>query len=112
AIGGPLLAAFGADQGATPVYGQDLYSTSAAVATIFFAHATTFRAATGLNLPDALAGGPFIATGGRVGPMLLVQLSLPLPPSIDAYLLGHPQLTGGYLFGGPLAVGNDIQTAL
>jgi hypothetical protein len=108
AIGGPLAAA-GADGGAIPVYGQDLYGTSAAVATTFFPHATVFGAATGVEFPDALSGGAFM---GSRGPMLLVEPSVPLPTGIASYLTGDGDLTGGYLFGGPLAVGNDVQAAL
>jgi hypothetical protein len=111
AIGGPL-AAFGADPGATPVFGQDLYGTSAAVATTFFPNATTFGAATGLGFPDALGGGVFMGTPGHVGPMLLVAPSLPLPSSIVSYLLGDPRMSDGYLFGGSLAVGDDVLAAL
>jgi hypothetical protein len=111
AIGGPL-AAYGADQGATPVYGQDLYGTSAAVAGTFFPQATVFGAATGVDFPDALSGGVFMGEPGTDGPMLLVEPSLPLPPSIASYLAGDPHMSNGYLFGGPLAVGNDVQAAL
>ncbi|MGH8994700.1 MAG: cell wall-binding repeat-containing protein [Acidimicrobiales bacterium] len=111
AIGGPLAAA-GADGGAMPVYGQDLYDTSAAVASTFFPHATVFGAATGFAFPDALSGGPFIGAQGVQGPILLVDPSLPLPPSIASYLAGDAALTSGYLFGGPLAVSNDVKAAL
>ena len=111
AIGGPL-ATFGADPVATPVYGQDLYGSSAAVAMTFFPNATTFDAATGLNFPDALAGGLFMGTPGHVGPMLLVEPSVPLPPNIANYLVGDGQMSKGYLFGGPLAVGSDVMAAL
>jgi hypothetical protein len=111
AIGGPLAAA-GADPFATAVYGQDLFATSAAVATYFFPSATSFGAATGLNFPDALSGGVFMGSPGHVGPVLLVQGSLPLPNSVAAYIDGDTNMTGGYLFGGPLAVGDDVQAAL
>ena len=111
AIGGPL-AAYGADPSANPVYGQDLFATSAAVATTFFPEASTFGAATGLNFSDALAGGVFMGTAGHVGPMLLVEPSVPLPSSVASYLVGNTQMLNGYLFGGPLAVGSDVMAAL
>ena len=111
AIGGPL-AAYGADPSAIPVYGADLYGTSAAVASTFFAHAAIYGAATGLNFPDALAGGVFMATGGRLGPMLLVNTHAPLPTPIVAYLATLAFGTPGYVFGGPLAVGADVLSAL
>ncbi|MGO8860254.1 MAG: cell wall-binding repeat-containing protein [Acidimicrobiales bacterium] len=111
AIGGPLAAA-GADLSATAVWGEDLYATSAAVATKFFPTATTFGAATGVNFPDALSGGVFMGMTGHAGPMLLVEPSLPLPSSISDYLAEDPSMSNGYLFGGPLAVGDDVLAAL
>ncbi len=111
AIGGPL-AAFGADPSATPVYGRDQFGTSAAVATRFFPNAKAFGAATAAAFPDALGGGAFMATGGRLGPLLLVNPSAPLPSGILPYLAGLSPGTPGYVFGGPLAVGNDAAAAL
>jgi hypothetical protein len=111
AIGGTQAAA-GADPGAIAVFGADLYGTSAAVATTFFPDATTFGAATGLDFPDALGGGVFMATSGRLGPMLLVAPSLPLPPDIQTYIESDPDLKSGYVFGGSDAVGNDVAAAL
>jgi len=112
AIGGPL-AAYGADPTAIPVYGQDLYETSAAVASTFFASATVFGAATGTNFPDALSGGVFMGAPATRGPVLLVQPSGPLPLSIASYLSGTVStLTQGYLFGGPVAVGDDVLAEL
>ncbi len=110
AIGGPL-AAYGADSGATPVYGQDLFNTSAAVASYFFPNATIFGLATAAEFPDALGGGVFMATGGRLGPLLLVNPSAPLPSEIVPYLNSLPVGAQGYVFGGPLAVGSSVLTA-
>ena len=108
AIGGPLAAA-GADPTATAVYGQDLYDTSAAVARTFFPDASAFGAATGVTFPDALSGGVFMGELATVGPMLLVEPSGPLPTSITGYTSNaSPTLSHGYLFGGPLAVGDDV----
>jgi hypothetical protein len=112
AIGGSF-AAYGADPTATPVYGQDLYGTSAAVATTFFASATAFGAATGADFPDALSGGVLMGEPGTAGPMVLVAPSGPLPTAIDTYLSGvAPTLTQGFLFGGALAVGDDVLAQL
>jgi hypothetical protein len=111
AIGGPL-AAYGADPTATPVFGQDLFNTSAAVATQFFPEASIFGAATAADFPDALGGGVFMATGGRDGPLLLVNQSIPLPPEITPYLATLALGTQGYVFGGPLAVGAAVLIAL
>ena len=112
AIGGPLAAA-GADPEADAIYGQDLYATSAAVASTFFPQATTFGAATAVDFPDALSGGVFMGAPATKGPLLLVQPSGSLPPAIARYLFGVAStLTQGYLFGGPLAVGDDVQSEL
>jgi hypothetical protein len=110
AIGGPLEAA-GADTGATAVYGQDLFSTSAAVASTFFPNATIFGLATWAEFPDALGGGVFMATGGRMGPLLLVYPNAPLPSEIVPYLNSLPVGAQGYVFGGPLAIGSSVLTA-
>jgi hypothetical protein len=111
AIGGPL-AALGADPTATGVYGTDLFNTSAAVAFQFFPDASIYGAATAADFPDALGGGVFMATGGRSGPLLLVNQSTPLPPEITPYLGTLALGTKGYVFGGPLAVGAAVLAAL
>ena len=74
--------------------------------------ATTFGAATALNFPDALSGGVFMGSSSHAGPVLLVGPSLPLPPSVSEFLASDPGITGGYLFGGPFAVGDDVLGAL
>jgi hypothetical protein len=112
AIGGPL-AAYGADPTATPVYGADLYGTSAAVASTFFPTPTVFGAATGAFYSDALSGGVFMGTRPSLGPVLLVEPTGSLPPSIDSYLVAAaPRLTQGYLFGGPAAVDDSVLSEL
>jgi subtilisin family serine protease len=111
AIGGPLTAS-GADPGATPVFGDDLFGTSGAVATTFFPNAALFGAATGRDFPDALAGGVYMATAGRLGPMLLVDTHAPLPAPISGYLRNLAPGTPARVFGGPFAVGDDTVTAL
>lgn len=111
AIGGPL-AAYGADPAAIPVYGQDLYGTSAAVASTFFSGARVFGAATSGDFPDALGGGVFMATGGRLGPVLLVSPTTPLPVPVATYLASLAMGTPGYVFGGPLAVPAPVVAAL
>lgn len=111
AIGGPLAAA-GADPQATAVYGQDQFATSAVVASAFFPTATSVGAATGLDFPDALSGGVFMGAAAHVGPMILVLASAPIPAPVGAYLARSDHTIVNYLFGGPLAVGDDVETAL
>jgi len=45
-----------------------------------------------------------MATGGRLGPVLLVNTNAPLPGPIIGYLNTLAVDTPGYVFGGPLAV--------
>jgi hypothetical protein len=106
AMGGTLAAA-GADPSATAVFGQDIYGTAAAVAARFFAHPASFGAATSASFTDALAAGPVFGTEGA--PMLLVPPSGSLPSTISQYLSSvASSLTGGTLYGGSLAVGDDV----
>ncbi|GEM_PF-3006616 len=113
AIGGPQAAA-GADPSATAIFGPDLYGTSAAVASRFFPTVRTFGVATGVSYNDALSGGVFM--GGLApagGPILLVAPTAPLPASVAGYLKGDAaNLTEGIVFGGSLALGSDVQSAL
>jgi putative cell wall-binding protein len=112
AIGGPRAAA-GADPAATAVYGADLYTTSAAVATTFFPAATTFAAATGSRFPDALSGSVLVGTATGPGPMLLVPQAGALPAAIANYLrLTAGTLTGGTIFGGTAAVSDSVAAEL
>lgn len=104
AIGGSMAAA-GADPSATAVHGADLYGTSAAVATKFFAAATTFAVATGSKFPDALSGG--VMEGANAGPMLLVANSGALPGAIISYLQSTTP-TSGLVFGGSAAVSDTV----
>jgi hypothetical protein len=112
AIGGSF-AAYGADPTATPVYGQTQFDTSAAVATTFFPKAALYGAATYVDFPDALGGGVYMATGGRLGPVLLVDpAASSLWPSIASYLGTLSAGTPGVVFGGPLAVPSNVLTLL
>ena len=111
AIGGPLAAA-GADPGAIAIYGEDGFGTSAAVASTFFTGAALYGIATATSYHDALSGGVFMATGGRLGPMLLVNTNPPLPAPISAYLGTLAQGTPGFVFGGPIAVSDDVVLAI
>lgn len=112
AIGGPL-AAYGADPGAIPVYGDNLYATSAAVASRFFPSASVFGVATSVGFADAAGGGVYMATGGREGPLLIVNPSLPLPTEYVSYLSSLARTTTTtVVFGGPLAVTATVVQAV
>lgn len=115
ALGGPAAAA---DPSATPIVGTDRYGTAAMTAAQFFPKATTVGASTGLNWPDALSGGTYMASID--GPILLVDPSDTTAASIPAltaqYLQGlEPGLGLIYTFGGyealPTAVGSALAAA-
>jgi len=104
AVGGPAAAA---DPSAAPVVGADRYATSVLVARQFFAAPTTLGFASGSAFPDALSGGANI--GGVGGPLLLVPSCGSLPSSLSGYLTTvSAGVTGGFLYGGSLAVGDDV----
>ncbi|MGA2036640.1 MAG: cell wall-binding repeat-containing protein, partial [Acidimicrobiales bacterium] len=113
AIGGPL-AAYGADPTATPVYGEDFYGTSVAVASRFFPNTATFGAAStvnGADWTDGATGGVYMGRSPHVGPVLLVPTSGALPPMVANYLTAISPATG-YVFGGTSAVGTDVVSKL
>jgi len=106
AIGGPAAAA---DPSATPLIGADRYATAAAVASKFFTNPTTVGIATGLNYPDALAGGAMLAKQGA--PLLLATATV-LPTSTSAYLTSQKTtVTGVQLFGGSSVLSGITATA-
>jgi ell wall binding domain 2 (CWB2) len=81
------------------------------VATAFFATPKTVGAATGTNFPDGLAAGPGL--GLADAPLLLVEPTGALPPTVLAYLqAAGGTVTAGTLFGGPLAVTDQVLAEL
>jgi hypothetical protein len=129
AVGGPAAAA---DPSANPLVGSDRYATAAMVAQHFFtspnpaypAHnpdqfltPKNLEFASGITFADALAGSADTRNGS---PMLLVSPCGPLPSSLAAYLRSirtteaGPQGAGegGVLYGGPMAVGDDVLTEI
>ena len=104
AVGGTFAAA-GADPSATAVAGATAEATSAAVAARFFPTPNDFGAASTLDFQDGLVGGLYMATGGRSGPLLLVDPNATplLDPAVVSYLRTLAPGTPGTVFGGPLA---------
>lgn len=103
ALGGPAAAA---DPSATAVVGADRYATATLAAQRFFRIPPRVGIATGLNFPDALAGGPLL---GGAGPLLLVPPAGSLPPELSAYLQGLTGVLGQVdVFGGTAAIGQQV----
>ncbi|HEX5266591.1 MAG TPA: cell wall-binding repeat-containing protein [Acidimicrobiales bacterium] len=107
AVGGP---ASQADPQAQSVAGADRYATSAALASLCFPTPGTVGLATGLQYPDALAGGVAAALQG--GPLLLTDPnSLPAPAA--TYLKGvAPWTATADAFGGVGAVSQAVVAAV
>jgi hypothetical protein len=107
AVGGPAAAA---DPGATPVIGDDRYSTAVKLAESAFVMPKVIGLASGATFADTLSGGTNIAARG--GPLLLVPPSGGLPPSVATYLSNHRStVTSGLVFGGALAVADAVVAA-
>ena len=108
AVGGPAAAA---DPGATPLAGSDRFATAVLVAQHFFTNPGRLGFASGQAFPDALAGGSNV--GKAAGPILLVPVCGGLPSSLANYLGSvKGSVSGGALYGGPLAVGDDVLAEL
>ena len=111
AIGGPAAHAYPA---ATPISGTDRYETATLVAAKFFTAPTAVGIATGLDFPDALAGGAQIGAAG--GPLLLTAKDA-LSAVTATYLHDNKaSITAGYVYGGTSAVADatvaQIEAAL
>jgi uncharacterized delta-60 repeat protein len=103
AVGGP---ASQADPQAKPVAGADRYATSAALAALCFATPGTVGLATGLQYPDALAGGVAAALQG--GPLILTDPDT-LPAPAATYLKATaPWTATADVFGGVGVVSQAI----
>ena len=107
AIGGPAAAA---DPAATAIVGADRFGTSALVAQRLFGAPAEAGVATGLNFPDALAAGPWLA---RMHAPLLLAQPAGLPAPVQSYLAGvAASLTQVELYGGPAALGTTVETGV
>ena len=103
AVGGPAAAA---DPNATTkLVGADRYATSVMVAQAFFTNPTGAGMATGLDFPDALTAGPYLAAGW---PMLLTDPNS-IPTIVSQYLgsIKTGMSAGVVIFGGTAAVSDQ-----
>ena len=103
AVGGPAATA---SPSAIGITGSDRYDTAKKVATTFFNQPLVIGIASGVNFPDALAGGATIAEGG--GPLLLTKPDA-LPTPTQDYLTGEaPNGPLPIIFGGTAAVSDTV----
>ena len=90
--------------------GDNRFETAALVAESVFDDPTSAGVATGAAFADALAGVAHIA--GRQGPILLAERDR-LPFATEQWLGAHTRsLERLYLYGGPAALGEGIETTL
>jgi putative cell wall-binding protein len=88
--------------------GANRYGTAQAVATAFFSGEQTAGVTTGLNWPDALAGGALLGTTG--GPLLLSNGAQTIIGNTQSVLSDNSgSISIGYVFGGTLPTSNNPQ---
>ena len=90
------------------VAGRDRYATAVAVAHQGLGDPPTVLEATGLNFPDALAGG---AAAAKAHAAVLLTAGVVMPTSTAAYLRAHPGDTR-YALGGPAAAADPSATSI
>ena len=93
------LAAFGT---VTRVFGESRYDTSVEVAKTFFGETDTAVAASGMNFPDGLCGGPLAAA--LDAPMILTRDG---KAAAAAAYVADNAIAGGYVLGGDGALADD-----
>jgi hypothetical protein len=107
AVGGPAAAAAPT---AVALAGIDRYATARLVAEAFFVGPDGVGIATGLNFPDALAGGVLAAAFGI--PQLLTDTNT-LSTSVSDYLTANAAtMQSAIIFGGPASVSDAVRAAL
>lgn len=95
---------------ATRIAGANRYETSQLVAERFFNRPTFVGVASGINFPDALAGGPHAA---RRGAPLLLSPPDGLPGPVRAYLEARRDtIGGGVLYGGNTALSENVRAGV
>lgn len=108
AVGAQAVAA--APPGAQGLAGPNRYETSRIVAERFFPTPTFVGVASGVNFPDALAGG---AHAGRRGSPLLLSPPEGLPAPINGYLQARrDSITSGVIYGGSAAVSDNVRSGV
>jgi subtilisin family serine protease/putative cell wall-binding protein len=96
--------------GVTRLSGVDRYATASTISEFFYKNPTSMSVASGLNFPDAMVGNWH--SGMRSSPMLLIRNGTAPQATID-YMNGHKStLLGGYMYGGPAVISDNVKTFL
>lgn len=97
--------------GSIPLIGANRYETALLVALSFFDGETIAGVATGANWPDALSGGPLLATLN--GPLLLTPATATLSPETAALLdIRSGSISTGVIFGSTAVVNSAINNQI
>jgi subtilisin family serine protease/putative cell wall-binding protein len=90
--------------------GVDRYATASTISEFFYKNPTSLSFASGLNFPDAMVGNWH--SGLRSSPMVLVRNGTAPQATID-YVNGHKAtLLGGYMYGGPAVITENVKAFL
>jgi hypothetical protein len=111
AIGGPAATALGALglPNSFGIAGDNRYETATQVAGAFFLGPEVYGVATGLDWPDALAGGALLGTFG--GPLLLTPPTV-ADSGVQSYIdLDSASFTAEAVFGGSAVVSDSVMNA-
>jgi len=104
AIGGPAATAV---PNAVPVVGADRFQTAEMVARAFFPDPEVVGIASGLNFPDALAGGAHVGSAG--GPLLLTDRDV-VPAVTSDYLSDVSSgVQTAFIYGGHSVVSSNVE---
>ncbi len=92
------------------LWGNDRYLTAQAVAERFYSNPVSVSFASGLNFPDAQAGGPH--SGSRHSPLLLIKGSQTPQATFDYVSDKSDSILGGFMYGGTSVIPNNVKTFL
>jgi autotransporter-associated beta strand protein len=88
--------------------GANRYDTAVLIASQGLSNPATLLLASGLNFPDALAGG---AAAGKVGAAILLTAGSAMPAETQSYIASRPGATR-FALGGPAAAADPAATPL
>lgn len=107
AVGGPAARPY---PEATPVFGQTREDTAVQVATRFFINPTSIGLARSNRFPDALSGGPLMAS--LDGPILLTPTDSLSSFTEDYICANEASIDLAEIFGGTVAISTSVETVV